>query len=97
MSQNEKDAFRRKVMDKWTKPPGWPDNLKFVFRILIKRDGNLAAAPALVRGTNINHALILAESAQHALLQAQPYTMLRPEHYEDWKDMEVVFDPTNPF
>jgi len=28
-----------------------------------------------------------------AVLRGQPYDMLRPEHYEQWKDIEVTFDP----
>jgi len=35
----------------------------------------------------------LAESAKRALLQCQPYRMLKPEHYDTWKDMEITFDP----
>ena len=27
----------------------------------------------------------------------QPYTMLRPEHYEQWKDIEITFDPRDMF
>jgi hypothetical protein len=34
----------------------------------------------------------MAESAKRALLLCQPYTMLKPEHYNDWKDMEMKFD-----
>ena len=27
----------------------------------------------------------------------QPYTMLRPEHYDIWKDIEFTFDPSDMF
>jgi hypothetical protein len=27
-----------------------------------------------------------------AILVGQPFTMLRPEHYEVWNDMEITFD-----
>jgi colicin import membrane protein len=30
-------------------------------------------------------------------LQCQPYKMLKPEHYEMWKDMEITFDPRDMF
>ena len=35
----------------------------------------------------------LAESAKRALLLCQPFTMLKPEHYDQWKDIEVKFNP----
>ena len=35
----------------------------------------------------------LADSAKRALLLCQPFTMLKPEHYDQWKDIEVKFDP----
>ncbi len=33
------------------------------------------------------------DAAVRAIFQAQPFDMLRPETYETWRDMEVVFDP----
>ena len=33
------------------------------------------------------------ESALRAVMAAQPFTMLFPEHYEAWKEVEITFDP----
>jgi hypothetical protein len=33
------------------------------------------------------------ESALQAVMAAQPFTMLFPEHYEAWKEIEMTFDP----
>jgi colicin import membrane protein len=33
------------------------------------------------------------DSAARAVLRGQPFDMLRPEHYEQWKDIEITFDP----
>ena len=38
-----------------------------------------------------------AESAKRAILQCQPYTMLRQENYDTWKDMELTFNPSDMF
>jgi hypothetical protein len=27
------------------------------------------------------------------VIRGQPYTMLKPEHYELWKDVVITFDP----
>jgi colicin import membrane protein len=32
-----------------------------------------------------------------AVLQAQPYDMLQPQTYDQWKDMIVTFDPRQMF
>jgi hypothetical protein len=28
-----------------------------------------------------------------AVLTGQPFDMLKPEHYESWKELELTFDP----
>jgi colicin import membrane protein len=33
------------------------------------------------------------DSAVRALFRGQPFDMLKPEHYEQWKDIEITFDP----
>jgi hypothetical protein len=35
----------------------------------------------------------MAETAKQAILSCQPFTMLRPENHEKWKDIEITFDP----
>ena len=37
------------------------------------------------------------ESAMRALIRGQPFDMLKPEHYEQWKDIEITFDPRDMF
>ena len=39
----------------------------------------------------------MAESAKRAILRCQPFNMLKPEHYEQWKDIEITFDPREMF
>jgi hypothetical protein len=45
----------------------------------------------LVGGSNTPQGPMMGESAQRALLQCQPYTMLKAEHYQEWKDMQLTF------
>jgi colicin import membrane protein len=49
--------------------------------------------PVLVEGSASPLGPALAESAKRALLLCQPFTMLKPEHYDQWKDLELKFDP----
>lgn len=95
MSQSEIDALRARISSCWSPPPGIDANSKVyvVLRVLFKPDGALVQEPVLVEATASALGPALAESAKRALLLCQPFTMLRPEHYSQWKDLELKFDP----
>ncbi len=95
MSLSELDALRARLAQLWTIPAGAkdPQELVVLIRIKLKPDGTLAAAPMVVN--NGTSALFAAarDSAVRALYRGQPFDMLKPEHYEQWKDIEITFDP----
>jgi len=95
LSQSEIDALRARISNCWSPPPGIDVNSKLyvVLRVLFKTDGSMSQAPVLVEGSASPLGPALAESAKRALLLCQPFTMLRPEHYDQWKDIELKFDP----
>lgn len=64
-----------------------------MLRVLFKTDGSMVQAPTLVEGSASSLGPALAESAKRALLLCQPFTMLKPQHYDQWKDLELKFDP----
>jgi colicin import membrane protein len=99
LSQSELDALRRRLVECWNPPVGAADvaNLKVVLRVLFKPDGSVAAPPALVAGSPSSYGPAMAESAKRAILTCQPFKMLKPEHYEQWKDIEITFDPRDMF
>jgi len=55
----------------------------------------LLAATSYVSICHGSSTLFMAsrDSALRAVLRAQPFTMLKPENYEQWKDLEINFDP----
>jgi colicin import membrane protein len=95
LSQSEIDALRARISSCWSPPPGIDANsrLYIVLRVLFKNDGSMVQAPTLVEGSASPLGPALAESAKRALLLCQPFTMLKPEHYDQWKDLELKFDP----
>jgi colicin import membrane protein len=99
LSQSEIDALRARLRECWNPPVGAANasQLTVIYRVLFKKDGSLAGAPVLVQGPASEQGPVLAETARRALLQCQPYTMLKPEHYDMWKDMEITFDPRDMF
>jgi colicin import membrane protein len=96
LSQTEIDALRRRLKECWNPPAGAADagKVKVVLRVLFQRDGSVAAPPELVAGTPSALGPAMAESARRAVLSCQPFTMLNPDHYEQWRDIELSFDPT---
>src|SRR5579864_9477786 len=95
LSQSEIDALRARISSCWSPPPGINADSKIIvsLRILLKQDGSLAQQPILVQATPSPLGPPLAESAKRAVLACQPFTMLKPEHYEQWKDLQLDFNP----
>src|SRR4029077_18713163 len=95
LSQSEIDALRARISSCWSPPAGITASTKIyvVLRVLFKPDASMSHEPVLVEGSASTLGPALAESAKRALLMCQPFTMLKPEHYEQWKDLELKFDP----
>jgi outer membrane biosynthesis protein TonB len=95
LSQSEIDALRSRLAQLWSPPVGAksPDELVVRVRIRLGPDGRLVAPPqVLTSGTSVLFQTA-RESAIRAVFRGQPFDMLLPEHYEQWKDIEVTFDP----
>jgi outer membrane biosynthesis protein TonB len=98
LSASEIDALRRRISQCWIVPAGAANaqNLEVVFRVGFRRDGTIAFGPTLVSaygGPGSTYGPAFAESGKRAILQCQPYTMLKPDHYDAWKDIEIGFKP----
>lgn len=99
LSQSELDALRARLMGLWNPPVGIQNPQDYVIRIRIRlgRDGKLSAPPTVLSsGTGMLYNSA-RDSAVRAVFQGQPFDMLRPDHYETWKDIEVTFDPRDMF
>jgi len=68
-----------------------------VFHVMFNTNGTVLRGPDVVEGAPSALGPIFAESARRAILQCQPYTMLRKEHYAQWRDMEMVFNLRDMF
>jgi outer membrane biosynthesis protein TonB len=95
LSMNELDALRARLARLWTPPAGASDprELIVLVRIRLKADGTLAAPPEVLNDGRSLYYVAARDSAKRAVIRGQPYDMLRPEHYEQWKDIEITFDP----
>jgi colicin import membrane protein len=99
LSQSEIDALRSRLMSLWNPPVGIQNPEEFVIRIRIQlgKNGKLTAPPVVLSsGTGVLYNSA-RDSAVRAVFQGQPFDMLKPDHYETWKDIEVTFDPRDMF
>jgi hypothetical protein len=70
------------------------DNVRAVLRIFLKPDGTLAAPPQPIRIEGVSRGggdLYLSIVA--ALRKCQPYNMLPPDKYDEWKVFDLTFTP----
>lgn len=95
LSLSELEALRARLAQLWTVPAGAkdPQELVVLIRIKLKPDGTLAAPPMVLNSGKSPLFIAARDSAVRALFRGQPYDMLKPEHYEQWKDVEITFDP----
>jgi outer membrane biosynthesis protein TonB len=99
LSQSEIDALRAKLMALWNPPIGMQDanQTQVTIRIRFKRDGTLAAGPQVLTSGQGVQFDAMRDSAVRAVFVAQPYTMLRPDHYNMWKEIDFTFDTKQMF
>ena len=99
LSQSELDALRARLMGLWNPPVGIqnPEDYVIRIRLSIGRDRKLNAPPLVVSSGRGQLFMTARDSAVRAVLRGQPFDMLKPEHYDVWKDIEVTFDPREMF
>jgi hypothetical protein len=69
------------------------DNIRIVLRVPFTTDGKIAAPPALIQASASTKGLALMKGAIEALVACQPYAMLPPEKYDEWKVLDLSFTP----
>jgi len=83
----------------WRLPAGVnvADNVRVILRIFLRPDGTLAAPPRAMRieGVLRGGGSELTLSIIRALRKCQPYNMLPPNKYDEWKVFDILFTPQN--
>lgn len=95
LSQSEIDALRSRLMQLWNVPAGVqnPDELRVTVVIRIGRDRRLSGPPRVMTSGSSPMFQAARDNAMRAVFMSQPFDMLRPEHYDLWKEIEITFDP----
>lgn len=69
------------------------DQVMVKLRVFMTQDGRLAGDPAVGGGSANVKAIELLQSAIAALKACQPYAMLPPDRYGEWKALDLTFTP----
>jgi len=69
------------------------DDAKIVLRVALKRDGKLARTPTLMAAKATPKGPLIMKAAIHALEACQPYSMLPPDKYKEWRELDLEFTP----
>jgi len=95
LSQTELDALRDRLASCWTIPAGVTEfqDLDVHVRIQFRQDGSLQSDPIVTNHSSSPYFQIAAEAALRAVRRCAPYSFLPVAKYENWKDVEVNFNP----
>jgi hypothetical protein len=89
------EPFREVVSSCGASSPGFdPDEkISIVVRVFLDRDGSLAAPPQLLEPNPTARQQALMQDFVGGLQKCQPYTMLPPDRYMQWKTLDLVVRP----
>jgi len=102
LSATEKDLIRARIYGCWNTRAiigaPEPEKLVVLVRIELTEEGELAAEPEVVNRLDIEISgnpfwRAAAREAVAAVIECAPYDYLPPEKYEQWRDLELNFDP----
>jgi hypothetical protein len=94
-------AFRSHLKTCSTLPAGrLASDVRVVLRVYLKPDGSLAKGlpqnPEVIKVDAVSTGGgALFQSAAAAVRKCQPYRMLPPDKYEEWKQLDLTFTPQN--
>lgn len=95
LTQSEQAALAAAMRRCWTPPIAAQNTPGLTVRLLVtfNQDGSLAATPQILSAMTDDLVRATALSAQRAVQQCAPYTILPPEKYQSWREVDVTFDP----
>jgi hypothetical protein len=91
----EIEALRARLTQLWNVPAITQDPRELTVDIdmKLKPDGTLDGPPEVLTGGDSAWFKAARDSALRAIDRGQPFIMLKPEHYDQWKEIIVTFDP----
>ena len=93
LTREEIAQFSAHVQSCWTAPAGLgtTPKLEVVIRVGLRPDGRFTAVPALLAAPASAQGPALVKAAMRALQQCQPYNVLPPGKYDEWRLLDLRF------
>ncbi len=94
LSRSEKDALAAAMRKCWNPPISALSEEGLTIRLLVdlKKDGSVSGTPKILSQISTSIEKSTARAAQRAVLRCSPYK-LSAQKYDDWKQVDVTFDP----
>jgi hypothetical protein len=89
------DSFREHIKSCTMLPAGVSpsDRVSLVIRIALNRDGMLAGQPILIEASASPKGPAVLQSLFAGLQKCQPFNMLPPDRYQEWRTLDIRFTP----
>ncbi len=100
LTAGEREAIKRQISDRWNVPAGARDaeNLVIKIKVRLTRDGSVRHTEILsTERMSDSFYRAAAESALRAVRMASPLQGLPPEKYENWREIDLTFNPREMF
>lgn len=99
LTSSEKQALLKRLRDCGDWPIGVQNarDIVVTVRIEFNKDGSLAADPVVLNQSWLPLFQVAAEAALRGVRKCAPYTFMPQAKYENWKTVEVNFDPREMF
>jgi outer membrane biosynthesis protein TonB len=93
LSASYLSALVSKIHDCWQRDGGGFDEeeIKIPITLTFKQDGTLSSPPLLESEPRNDRERAIFEGARRAIINCQPYTMLPPAKYAEWKSLPFLF------
>jgi hypothetical protein len=95
LTQSEQDALAGAMRRCWNPPMAAMSTDGLTVRLLVSlnQNGSVNGQPQILTAITDDLVRSTALAAQRAVQQCGPYTMLPPDKYEEWRQVDVTFDP----
>lgn len=95
LSLSVQDALRVRLRQCWMIDPGrtYPKDMQIQVTAFLRKDGTVYRTMAPTPTDNISAYVI--STATRAVEMCSPFDFLPDEHYEEWKEIEVTFSPSD--
>ncbi len=94
LTRSERDALAAAMRKCWNPPLSALSQDGLTVRLLVNlnKDGSVAGTPRILSQISSSIESATARAAQRAVVRCSPYK-LSPSKYDDWKQVDVTFDP----